>query len=73
MGYSLIATLHISRVSKPGVKRKQAKLYKGVQTSEGEEGERASAEAFGSQEKAAEKDPSASLSLGISKLRSKLG
>ena len=35
---------------KPGVKKKQAKLYKGVQTSEGEEGERASAGVFGSPE-----------------------
>ena len=59
--------------SKPDVKRKQAKLYKGVQTSEGEERERASVGVFGSPEQSAEKDPSASSSLGISKLRSKPG
>ena len=58
---------------KPGVKRKQAKLYKGVQTLEDEEGERASAGVFGSPEQSAEKDPSGSSSLGISKLRSKPG
>ena len=40
---------------------------------EGEEGERASAGAAGSPEQSAEKDSSASLSLGISKLRSKPG
>ena len=65
--------------SKPKVKKKQAKLYKEAQTSgagseaEGEEGERASAEAAGSPEQSAEKDSSASSSLEISKLRSKLG
>ena len=41
--------VHISG-SKPGMKRKQVKLYKGVQMSEGEEGERASAGVFGSPE-----------------------
>ena len=58
-------------------KRKQAKLHEGDQTSEegagGEEGERASAGVFGSLEQSAEKDSSASSSLGISNLRSKLG
>ena len=57
--------------SKPDLKRKQEKLYKGVQTLKGEERERASAEVFGSPEQSAEKDPSASSSLGISMLRSK--
>ena len=40
---------------------------------EGEEGERASAGVAGSPEQSAEKDSSASLSLGISKLRFKPG
>ena len=40
---------------------------------EGEEGERALAGVFGSQEQWPEKDSSASSSLGISKLRSKPG
>ena len=40
---------HISS-SKPDMKRKQVKLHEGVQMSEGEEGERASAEVFGSPE-----------------------
>ena len=72
------------RGSKPNVKKKknkqtnkQAKLYEGVQTSKegagGEEGKQASAGVFGSPEQSAEKDSSASSSLGISKLRSKLG
>ena len=56
-------------------KQKQAKLHKEDQTSEegvgGEEGERALAGVFGSPEQSAEKDSSASSSLGISKLRSK--
>ena len=52
-------------------KKKQAKLWEGVQTSKegagGEEGEQALAGVFDSPEQSAEKDPSASLSLGISK------
>ena len=40
---------------------------------EGEEGERASAGVVGSPEQSAEKESSASSSLGISKLRSKPG
>ena len=81
MGYSLRTTSHISGVRSPTSKKikKKAKLYKEVQTSgvrvgaEGEEGERASAEVVGSPEQSAEKDSSASSSLGISKLRSKPG
>ena len=62
---------------KENKKRKQAKLHEGDQMSEegvgGEEGERASAGGFGSPEQSVEKDSSTSSSLGISKLRSKLG
>ena len=60
-------------------KKKEANLYKEVQAlgsevgAEGEEGERASARVFGSPEQSAEKDSSASSSLGMSKLRSKPG
>ena len=60
--------------SKPKVDKKQAKLYKEAQASgvglgvEGEEGELA-----GSPEQSAEKDSSASSSMGMSKLRSKPG
>ena len=58
-------------------KHKQAKLHEEDQTIEegagGEEGERASAGVSGSLEQYVEKDSSASSSLGISKLRSKLG
>ena len=61
---------------KENKKRKQAKLHEGDQTSEegvgGEEGERTSAGVSGSPEQYVEKDSSASSSLGISKLRSKL-
>ena len=72
-------TLHIYRVKSPRFKKKQEKLYKEAQTSgagseaEGEEGERASVRPAGSPEQSTEKDSSASSSLGISKLRSKLG
>ena len=55
--------------SKPSVKRKQAELDKEVQASE--EGERASGGVFGSPEQSAERDPSASSSLGMSKLKFK--
>ena len=68
------------RGSEPKVKKKkQAKFNKEAQTSgsglgaEGEEGERTSAGVAGSPEQSAEKDSSASSSLGISKLRSKPG
>ena len=67
------------RGSKPNKKKKQAKLYEGVQASnaevgaEGEEGERTSAGVFGSPEQSTEKDSSVSSSVGISKLRSKPG
>ena len=60
-------------------KKKKPKLYKEAQTSgaglgaEGKEGERASAGVADSPEQSTEKDSSASSSLGISKLRSKLG
>ena len=78
MKYSLRNTSHISGVRSPR-KKSQAKLYKGIQVSnaevgaEGEEGERTSARVFGSPEQLAEKDSSASSSLGMSKLRSKPG
>ena len=61
-----------------GKRKKQANLHKEAQSSsaglvvEGEEGERASTETDGSSEQSTEKDSSASSSLGISKLRSKL-
>ena len=76
MKYSLRTTSHISRVQSPSTKKKKkkkAKSYKGVQASgaevgaKGEEGERTSAGVFGSPKHSAEKDSSASLSLGISK------
>ena len=82
MGYSLRMTSHVSVVRSPPKKKnkkikKQAKLHDGDQMLEegagGEEGERASAGVFGSLEQSAEKDSSASSSLGISKLRSKPG
>ena len=68
------------RGSEPKKKEiKQVALYKEAQAlgtglgAGGEEGERASAGVAGSLEQSAEKDSSASSSLGISKLRSKLG
>ena len=81
MGYSLRTTLHISRVQRPTLKKKQtnkqAKPYERIQTkeegAEGEEGERVSAGVFGFQEQSTEKDSFASSSLGISKSRSKPG
>ena len=65
---------------KPNKKKqtnKQAKICAGGQTSEegaeGEEGEWASAGVSGSPEQSAERDSSASSSLGMSKLRSRPG
>ena len=76
MGCSLRTASHISGVRSP---KKKTKLYIGVQElgtevgAEGGEGEQASAGVFGSPEQSAEKDFSASSSLGMSKLRSKPG
>ena len=74
--YSLRKKLHMSWVPSPTKKKKkQAKICAGDQTSEegaaGEEGEWASAGVSGSPEKSAERDSSASSSLGMSKLRSR--
>ena len=66
-----------ARQKKKKKKQQQSKLHKGDQTSEegtrGEEGEWTSAGLSGSPEQSAEKESSSSSSLGISKLRSKLG
>ena len=75
MGYSLRTTSHVSVVQSPPKKKKQKqkqeKLHEGDQTSKegvgGEEGEQASAGVFGFPEHSAEKDSSASSTLGISK------
>ena len=81
--YSLKKMLHMSWVSSPAKKKqqknnnKQAKICAGDQTSEegaeGEEGEWASARVYGYPKWFAERDSSASSSLGRSKLKSRPG
>ena len=78
--YSLRKMLHMSWVPSPQKKKKnnkQAKICAGDQTSDegekGEEGEWASTGVFGSPEQSAERDSSASSSLGMSKLRFRPG